>query len=94
VDTNVWVRYFLDASSKTLRRTSSTEPTRIISNYITNTIIFQAEDHVGTVLTNYTNHRVVRMLLEYYQWEFPVAKVGGHYDYFRLQTRVTRRAIE
>jgi hypothetical protein len=93
-NTNVWIRYFIDPSSKTLRRKTSTESTRVISNYITNTIAFQAEDHRGTVLTNDSNNRVVRMLLEFYQWEFPVAKVGGHYDYFRLQTRIAKRALD
>lgn len=94
VSTNDWIRYFLDTSGQTLYRVVSTGTTLPVASYITNKVIFQAESHSGVVLTNDTNHRVVRMLLEFYQWEFPVAKVGGHYDYYRLQTRVTRRAIE
>lgn len=94
VNTNEWIRYFVDRPSQTLRRKSNSDPTRIVATYMTNTYAFQAETHTGSVLTNDSNHRVVRMLLEFYQWEFPVAKVGGHYDYYRLHTRVTRRAIE
>ncbi len=95
VNTNVWMRYYLDGESKTLRRTTSSHSApEVMARTVTNLMAFQAETHAGTVLTNNTNHRVVRMLLEFYQWEFPVAKVGGHYDYYRLHTRVTRRAIE
>ena len=65
-------------------------------NYVTNDIAFRAEDFRGQVLTNNQNNRVIRMILEFYQWEFPVATVGtnGLYDYYRLQTRITRRTIE
>ena len=95
VNTNVFVRYFLDATNKMLKRiTSAGGHPELIANYITNTTLFRAEDFHGGVLTNEENHRVVRMVLEFYQWEFPVAKVGSHYDYYRLQTRITRRAIE
>lgn len=94
VSTNNWIRYYLDTGGQNLYRVASSGDVQIIAGYITNRLVFQAETHAGTVLTNDTNHRVVRMLLEFYQWEFPVAKVGGHYDSYRLQTRVTRRAIE
>lgn len=94
VATNNWIRYYLDTGGQNLYRVVSSGDVNIVASYVTNRLVFQAETHSGTVLTNDTNHRVVRMLLEFYQWEFPVAKVGGHYDSYRLQTRVTRRAIE
>jgi hypothetical protein len=36
------------------------------------------------------------MMLDFYQWEFPVAQAGAgaFYDYYHLQTRMTRRTIE
>jgi len=39
---------------------------------------------------------VIRMMLEFYQWEYPLAAAGqgAMYDYYRLQTRITRRLIE
>lgn len=92
--TNDWVRYFTDPETQTLRRKIAARSSEVVARYVTNQLVFQAESHLGTVLTNNLNHRVVRMLLEFYQWEFPVAKVGAHYDYYRLHTRVTRRAIE
>jgi hypothetical protein len=41
------------------------------------------------VLTNDQNNRVIRMNLEFYQWEF-----SDVYEYYRLQTKITCRAIE
>jgi type II secretory pathway pseudopilin PulG len=96
-DTNVWVRYYLDTANQTLmRRVSGTNPVETIASYITNRLVFQAEDFRGAVLTNDQNSRVIRMTLEIFQWEFPSAQVGlgGYYDYYRLQTKITRRAIE
>lgn len=89
VNTNRFVQYFLDAADDALKRRTSGGQIDVVANYITNMIPFRAEDHLGRVLTNNQNNRVIRMNLEFYQWEFP-----EEYDYYRLQTKVTRRAIE
>jgi prepilin-type N-terminal cleavage/methylation domain-containing protein len=96
-NTNNYVRFFLNPDAQTLNRiTSSATNIQVIARYITNQVVFRAEDFSGNVLTNSQNNRVIRMVLELYQWEFPVAIVGAgsYYDYYRLQTRITRRAIE
>ena len=96
-NTNTFVRYYLDANDDRLKRVKSgSTNVQVIANYVTNDIAFRAEDFRGQVLTNNQNNRVIRMVLEFYQWEFPVATVGtnGLYDYYRLQTRITRRTIE
>lgn len=92
---NEFVRYYLDLSANNLKRYTNGQ-IRVVANYITNQFVFRAEDFQGNVLTNNQNNRVIRMTLEFYQWEFPVANVGsdGMYDYYRLQTRATRRTIE
>lgn len=97
INTNNFVRYYLDASDDRLKRvTSDTSPVQVIANYVTNDFSFRAEDFRGNVLTNNQNNRVIRMVLEFYQWEFPCTTVGANnvYDYYRLQTRITRRTIE
>jgi hypothetical protein len=73
--------------------------TAVLANYITNQDIFTAQDYQGNVLTNdqsLDNRLVVYMKLQFYQWEYPIAFVGTNglnaYDYFQLQTRITRRA--
>ena len=96
-DTNVFIRYFLDPASQCLMRTTSgAGQLEVLAPYLTNRIAFYAEDYAGHTLTNNSNNRVVRLVLDFYQWQFPVARVGAgaFYDYYHLQTRVTRRAIE
>ena len=96
-DTNSYIRYYLDASSQKLKRiaTGSTQ-TEVIAPYVTNLVAFRAEDFAGNALTNDQNNRLVKMTLEFYQWEFPVAQIGAgaYYDYYRLQTKIARRTIE
>jgi prepilin-type N-terminal cleavage/methylation domain-containing protein len=96
-NTNSFVRYFLDMGDQKLKRKANAGGRiEVIASYITNLNVFRAEDCAGNVLTNDDNNRVINMTLDFYQWEFPVARVGAgaYYDYYRLQTRITRRAIE
>jgi prepilin-type N-terminal cleavage/methylation domain-containing protein len=96
-DTNSHVTYYLDSSDQKLkRRFSGTGAIEVIAPYITNTAVFRAEDYAGNILTNAVNNRIIRMTLDFYQWEFPVAQagVGSFYDHYRLQTRISRRAID
>jgi prepilin-type N-terminal cleavage/methylation domain-containing protein len=96
-NTGTYIRYYLDTNDNCLKRvTSLNGQVQILASFITNRLVFQAEDFKGNVLTNDQNNRVVRMILEFYRWEYPVATVGsnGMYDYYRLQTRITRRLIE
>ena len=96
-DTNVFVRYYLDAASQTLQRVASGgSPAEVLAPYLTNQIAFVAEDCSGHTLTNDQNNRVIKMMLDFYQWQFPVAQVGAgaFYDYYHLQTRIARRTIE
>ena len=96
-DTNSFVRYYLDPAEQSLKRLASTNAVpQIMASFITNQLVFQAEDFQGNVLTNHQNNRVIRLMLEFYRWEYPIAGVGSGsmYDYYRLQTRITRRMIE
>jgi hypothetical protein len=68
-----------------------------LAAYITNQIIFCAEDYRGNMLTNDPrNNRVYRVTLQFYQWEYPVAAVGpgNMYDFYQLRSRATRRALD
>jgi hypothetical protein len=90
-----FVRYYVDSATHTLMRYANGQA-QPVAGFVTNTLAFRAEDFQGNILTNNVNNRVIRMTLEFYQWQFPLATAGegGMYDYYRLQTRVTRRAIE
>jgi hypothetical protein len=78
-----------------------------LAAYITNTDIFAAEvwdnwPATGTSMTpttnNIYNNQVYSVKLQFYQWEYPIAVVGGAglnaYDFFQLRTRVCRRATD
>jgi len=70
----------------------------ILASYITNNIIFDAEDYQGNILTNNPkNNQVYRLTLQFSQWEYPIASVGNgpgvQYDYYQLRTRICRRAL-
>ncbi|HET7626688.1 MAG TPA: prepilin-type N-terminal cleavage/methylation domain-containing protein [Verrucomicrobiae bacterium] len=94
---SAYTRYYLDLEDKNLKSVTASDATpRVIAQFVTNQMVFQAEDFNGTVLTIDVNNRVIRMTLEFYQWEYPITTIGqgGMYDYYRIQTRITRRLIE
>jgi type II secretory pathway pseudopilin PulG len=96
-DPNVFIRYYLDTATQTLKRTTNgTGRGEALAPFLTNQIAFIAEDFAGHTLTNDQNNRVIKMVLDFYQWEFPVAQVGAgaFYESYHLQTRITRRTIE
>ena len=84
-----YVIYFVNPSDKTFRRTTGApDSATVIAEYITNTVVFSAQDHLGTVLTNNQNNRVIHLNLEFYQAHRHLQVA----QYYRLETSVTRRA--
>jgi len=78
--------------------------TYMLSCYITNTDVFCAENWDNwptgpiTPMTNCpNNNQVYSVKLQFYQWEYPIAVIGGaglnSYDYYQIHTRVCRRAL-
>lgn len=83
--------YFVNPSDQTLRRTTSKPvTTTILAESITNTVVFRSQDYLGTVLTNNQSARVIHLNLEFYQ---PKRHMQGA-DYYKLETSMTRRALE
>ena len=95
-NTNNFVRYFRDPADQKLKRAvSGSSMVEVVASYITNQIVFYAEDFQGNALTNEINTRIIKMSLDFCQWELPSTQVsGGYFDYYRLQTRMTRRVME
>lgn len=95
-NTNSPICYYRDPAYNDLKRIDGTNPIEVVSLCITNPIVFYAEDYAGNTLTNNQNNRVIRMSLEFYQWEFLAGNANArpYYDYYHLQTRITRRAIQ
>lgn len=96
-DTNSFIRYFWDSTDKRLKRTTNgATSVSIVANSITNQTIFSAEDFQGNVLTNNQNNRVIGMMLQFYQIQYPIVLIGPgqYYEYYQMATKITRRALE
>ncbi|HEV2330098.1 MAG TPA: hypothetical protein VGY56_15050 [Verrucomicrobiae bacterium] len=91
---------YLDTRTSTNRLmlyNSALGTTNDLCDYVTNQLVFDAEDGYGNLLTNNLNNRVIGITMQLSEWEYPIARIGGtnynHYNYYQLRTRATRRAI-
>jgi type II secretory pathway pseudopilin PulG len=101
-----YIIYYLDTSTPTnyLKEYSvnsnSVATTTKLCAYITNSIIFEAEDFQGHAQTNsLKNNQVYSLTLQFYQWEYPIAFIGtnhalNEFNYYQLRTKVCRRALD
>jgi prepilin-type N-terminal cleavage/methylation domain-containing protein len=85
-------------TNQLMRYDSSRDTAQQLANFITNEVVFDAEDLWGNVQTNNVNNRVIRITLQFSQWEYPIGRVGGtnfnSYNLYQLRSRVTRRAVD
>jgi hypothetical protein len=97
--------YYLDTSTPTNClvqfdvSNNVTTYTKTLAMYLTNRIVFDARDFQNNIVTNEAsldNRVLIEMIMQFSQWEYPIAVVGGvglnAYDYYQLRTRVFRRA--
>jgi prepilin-type N-terminal cleavage/methylation domain-containing protein len=92
-----FIRYYWDSSDQRFKRTTDGAASSVVvANYISNQVVFRAEDHLGNVMTSGQNNRVIDLKLEFFQLEYPNVYIGpgGLFDYYKLETRITRRALE
>lgn len=85
--------------------TTNSTTTYNLASYITNLDIFCAEDWdnwptnaMAPTTNNIYNNQIYSVKMQFYQWEYPIAVVGGiglnSYDYYQLRTRICRRATD
>ena len=92
-----YIRYYMLTNVGELRRIQTgVTGNRLAAQYLTNTIAFKYEDFQGNVLTDIANNKVIGVTLQFYQFSYPITKVGTNqiYDFYQLQARVTRRVLE
>jgi type II secretory pathway pseudopilin PulG len=100
-DTNFLV-FYQDPSTTNLYSFSNSVQTAYansanvaVAHFVTNYYCFFAENYQGTVQTNYANNSVFHVVLQFYQWQFPIGIIGGSaansYNYYSLNTRICRR---
>lgn len=91
--------FYFDPATQCLNLISNGQA-QVEAKYMTNYFCFQAEDYRGNILTNYQNNPVICLTMQFFQWEYPIGYISSGsgstavdaYDYFRLHTRITRRA--
>jgi hypothetical protein len=75
--------------------------TNVLASYLTNLIVFDMEDWQTNIQKSelaMNNRLLIRVTMQFSQWEYPLAFVGGAgtnqnmYDYYQLRTRVFRRS--
>lgn len=66
-----------------------------IADFITNQVVFDAENFEGSILSSNQNNYLIHMKLNFAQWEYPIAYIGSNsfnaYDYYQLNTEMSRR---
>ncbi len=90
-DTSRFIIYFVKPADQTFRRTTDQPNSAVIlADSVTNTMIFSAQDLSGNVLNNNLANKVIHLTLEFYQ---PERYLQGA-DFYKLETSVTRRAVQ
>lgn len=90
-NTASYVIYFVNPTDKTFRRTTSSPGSAsVVAESVTNSVVFRAQDYSGTVLTNNQNNRVISVNLEFFHPKSYLQVA----NYYKLETAVTRRALE
>lgn len=76
---------------KLFRTKVSTAATQLIAKDLTNHMYFRAENYRGDVQTNRTHKGVIKVWMEFAQYQYPLTKVGpGYfYDYYKMEFKLT-----
>jgi prepilin-type N-terminal cleavage/methylation domain-containing protein len=96
-DTNSYVRYYFVTNASELRRIQTgLAGYDVVAQFLTNGVSFRAEDHLGNVLIDGTHSYTIRTVMQFYQYMYPLTRVGpGYlYDYYKLEFKATRRAAD
>jgi hypothetical protein len=94
-DTNQYFVYYFDTNAcKLYRGHSGTTAKTCLAQYLTNTMYFQAQNYHGENQTDLTHKGVINVVMQFWQYQFPITKVGPGclYDYYRMELRLTPHA--
>ncbi|HEV2330880.1 MAG TPA: prepilin-type N-terminal cleavage/methylation domain-containing protein [Verrucomicrobiae bacterium] len=97
-NTTKYLICYLDTTAGTNRLmlySSALGSVQQLASFITNRVVFDAEDLYGNILTNNQNSRVISMTLQFSQWEYPIGGTNfNSFNYYQLRTSATRRSID
>jgi hypothetical protein len=95
-DTNIFIRYYIDASERALVRTTNNALNPFtLARFVTNAVAFAAEDFSGNILTSPQNNATISMTLYFDQLEDPTLPIGKgqHYRAYQLSAKAAYRAL-
>jgi hypothetical protein len=94
-NTNVFIRYFLNSSAKTLHRLTNGASGVVVASGVKNTDLFTAEDAVGNIVSNNQNNAVIGLNLQFQQVQYTNLPVGSNYYYtsYQARTKIARRSF-
>jgi hypothetical protein len=89
-----WIYYFDTNACKLFRGHSGSTQTKCLSQHLTNTMYFQAENYHGDNQTNLTHKGVINVAMQFCQYQYPITRIGPgfYYDYYRMMLRLTPHA--
>ena len=93
-DTNIFVRYFLDGKTKSLRRVGNdSDNSTLVASAVANSTVFSAEDCRGNLLTNRQNNCTFALVLDFSELGGPHRPIGQgkKYTSYRVRSKLTRR---
>jgi hypothetical protein len=91
-DTNKYIVYYFDTNNFTLKRWHSGDAKKkILCQYLTNTMYFQAETPSGAVQTDLSHKGVINATMQFCQYQYPLTRIGPNYFYtfYQLGFRIT-----
>jgi hypothetical protein len=94
--TNIIIYYFDTGVNKLFRYTNGVPGYKTLAANLTNTYQFTGEDYQGNILTGLDNHSVVGVRMEFYEFYYPLTKVGSNYlyDYYKLEFKASSRNFD
>lgn len=94
-NTNVFVRYYLNSSAKTLNRMTNGASGLVVASGIKNTDLFAAEDVLGNIVSNNQNNCVIGLNLQFQHLQYTNMLVGSNsfYTSYQVRTKLARRAF-
>jgi hypothetical protein len=94
-NTNVFIRYYLNNSTKTLNRMTNGGSGVVIASGLKISDIFTAEDAAGNIVSNNQNNCVIGLLIKFENLLYTNILVGSgnFYTSYEVQTKLARRSF-
>ena len=97
-NTNQFIRYFFTATNSgpvtnamLCRMTNGSAQFQVMARNLTNDLFFRAETFRGDPVTDLQYKYVIRVVMQFCQFQYPLTKVGPgyYYDFYRMEFKVT-----